>query len=433
MVVGFFGRKRHHRLMPVTLSAALLVLSSTVALAGPGPQEPAASPPSSGLQVTAASPLSLIAGKINFEAPTLFPSSYGDMQIDDFTHITVYEVGQDRKLASYLANLTGGAIHVTYVQVKYSAVFLRNLAERVVKDKSALAASGLSIEQLVPDVESGTVDAYLETPAGAASNVATAPDVGSAQVVVDARYGSQMLTVEPTTQDPGALLSNRTNDYAPFWGGDSLTNTNELGQEFCSTGFAVVDADGKDGVLSAGHCGGRGQTEYDNCQPPTSLDYCPVREIGVTTATSSYYTNQNSTGDFMVIDAPVQSDVYGGGVNGSSYYSVVGSETKAACCVTVDGAATGEITGNYVITTWTCFDYICGLGEAENNNNTNLGICRHGDSGGPVYEHISPWSSVMANGIIVAGDRSLDGGVTFTRCYYELASTMAGAQVTIIG
>ena len=142
----------------------------------------------------------------------------------------------------------------------------------------------------------------------------------------------------------------------------------------------------------------------------------------------------------MVIDTgSVQADVYGGGSGSGSppVYQVVGSETKTGCCVTVDGAATGEITANNVVATWVCVtvgsNAVCGLGEAQNRSNPNLGICREGDSGGPVYEHQSDYSDVLANGTIDIGGRSLDGGNTFTQCYYELASDIEGSGINILG
>lgn len=80
------------------------------------------------------------------------------------------------------------------------------------------------------------------------------------------------------------------------------------------------------------------------------------------------------------------------------------------CCVTVDGAVTGEVTSNNVDGDNYCIDEsgcnVCGVGEASNNKT----IRQHGDSGGPVYEHLvnSNYDNVDANGIIIAINDSGD-------------------------
>jgi hypothetical protein len=114
-------------------------------------------------------------------------------------------------------------------------------------------------------------------------------------------------------------------------------------------------------------------------------------------------------------------------------------QASGSCCLTVDGASTGEISANYIITNWTCqlvYDEIlnqnytvCGLGEVENNGNPNLGICRGGDSGGPVYEHTGG-SYILAEGLIESGSRSLDGK-TYTRCFFEQLSVVTSGATGI--
>lgn len=56
---------------------------------------------------------------------------------------------------------------------------------------------------------------------------------------------------------PGATLTrfHRQDDYAPFWGGDAIINTNNgNAASLCSTGFSVYTSSGS-GILTAAHCG----------------------------------------------------------------------------------------------------------------------------------------------------------------------------------
>jgi hypothetical protein len=362
------------------------------------------------------------------------------VSIDDANDVTIFMVGQDPDLISRIDQMLGSSIHAQYVQVTKSAQDLRTLAQRVVADATTLSADTVSIEQLTPDAVQGTVDVYLETPPSATSTVASAASVSNAQAVLDSHYGAGLLTVEPTTVSaPVALDSTcpsgcRTDDYPPFYGGDSFTFALSGGQHGCSTGFSVIDSNGKFGELSAGHCATPGETTAINCDPPDQGTYCPVRTLGSVGPT---FVPPNEGIDYEVIDVSNAAPyVYGGSPTNTNPpdYEVEGTvaEPTGGCCLTVDGAQSGETTGNKVVSEWTCLGGVCDLGEVQNNSNTNLGICRHGDSGGPVYEHTTG-NVILAQGIIQSGNRSLDG-TSFTECFFtELAEVfVASPGVQII-
>ena len=107
----------------------------------------------------------------------------------------------------------------------------------------------------------------------------------------------------------------------------------------------------------------------------------------------SYYA-PNSGLDFEAIDVSTDSYwVYGGSPTSTNppVYFVEGTvqEPTGGCCLTVDGASTGEISSNKVLNSWTCLTVgwnggvytECGLGEVQNNVNPNRKIIQPGDSG----------------------------------------------------
>ena len=414
-----------------TICSGLILLASNAASA------------STSSQPTEGSIVSVVVGEIAAAAVAQFPDSFGDIHINDSNDVTVDIVGQGSALMAYIDGVVGSSIHVNYVEVRYSATQLRTLAQRVASDDAALSAEGVQIVSLVPDALAGTVDAMLQT----SPTTASSTSIAATQAIVDARYGAGLVSIDSATGLPSVALSTcpsgcRTNDYSPFYGGDSVTfQIPGHGNWFCSTGFGVLDSNGKSAVLSAGHCAEPGDTVSINCDPPYLDVYCPVRTVG--SVGPSYYA-PNSGLDFEAIDTSGSGPfVYGGSPTSTSppVNIVNGSVMQASgsCCLTVDGASTGEISANYIITNWTCqlvYDEIlnqnytvCGLGEVENNGNPNLGICRGGDSGGPVYEHTGG-SYILAEGLIESGSRSLDGK-TYTRCFFEQLSVVTSGATGI--
>ena len=89
---------------------SLVVATSIPVNAAPGPSS--ASDQNWGSTATA----SVIATS----APGLFRSSFGDVRVDNADDITVYVVGTDPALESWVNGRLSSGVHVTYLTVKYS-------------------------------------------------------------------------------------------------------------------------------------------------------------------------------------------------------------------------------------------------------------------------------------------------------------------------
>jgi hypothetical protein len=407
-------------------------------------------------------------------APGAFAASYGDVAVRDATDITVYVTRDDAALDAYVSSLASQQeVHVSYVTVPYSHQQLNGLIDRVVGNQTALAAQGVRITALIPDVPDGTIDVILETPsattpaASAADTSAAAGPTASqanAEAALTGLYGSGRFTVESYTAEPGTPLDSfctdgcRMDDYPSFYGGDSITSPAGHG---CSSGFAVREPSGAPAVLTAGHCATPGTVEYVNCffgtqACPASADcprsgppaYCPVRELG-TVGTYQSPTSGDPY-DFEAIDMPSGESstyyVYGGAANSRTppIYTVTGYEAKpsGACCLTVDGAVTGETRYNYVYNDDTAYNYgyglVANLGMVYNSTDQYEEICSDGDSGGPVYEHVGSGSSVLANGTIVASGPNFqlpntNPPVYVYACFFqEMYEVLGGLGLTLV-
>ena len=377
--------------------------------------------------------MSIISGQINALGAKEFPSSYGGIKVDDAGDVTIYVAGQDPTLTSTFDTMLGSSIHVTYVTVRYSLSHLQALAERVAGNYRLLRADGVPIDRLVPDITQGTVDVTLVASTSTSQAVPTgstllAPSsIVSAQATLDARYGSG-LQVQATTGEPATATrctgkyGCRTNDFAPFNGGDSIYQLpGYTGDAACSDAFGVIINNSYTGMLTAGHCSNNGSYNdfVNNECPPSTSGPCPggstLGPVGV------LMSPETSTSDYAEINTSVYGAVWGGTPtqNSPPDFTVAGSTLypSDACCLTTDGARTGEVTHNQVNSDWFCgtvqyswgWSLVCGLGDLTSSNV----MCQPGDSGGPVYEHIDNYGDVDAAGVIVGG---IGSG---TECYFE--------------
>ena len=105
-----FRRAKRFQVLVGAGFLALVVATSIPVNAAPGPSS--ASDQSWGSTATA----SVIATS----APGLFPSSFGDVRVDNADDITVYVVGTDPALESWVNGRLSSGVHVTYLTVKYS-------------------------------------------------------------------------------------------------------------------------------------------------------------------------------------------------------------------------------------------------------------------------------------------------------------------------
>jgi hypothetical protein len=366
------------------------------------------------------------------------------MQVISTSDVTVFVVGNDPSLVAAVDRAFGDIVHVTFSSVPRSIDQLRDLAVLVAGDDSQLASDGVPIDALDPDPAEGTVDVTLQTPpsgetaatSDATANASsTAGYTSNAQAVLDARYGSGVLSVQPSTAVPGTV-TDRYDDSPPFWGGDQIYNpTYGSG---CSSGFAVIDPNGDDAVLSASHCGPLFSPMFisNHITGPNCQGCSENSQLGEVTwfwgpeqpgdcfydyGKNPYYYNPPEYGctDFETIQTQgaSQGDVYGDSGTSNVGYPVVGdTEPAFGSQITTDGAVSGENRYLDVYGDWMCQDLnnpyldqanlICGVGAVIQSNGS---ACQSGDSGGPAYQHGN--TGVYAAGIII--------GASTTQCWFQ--------------
>jgi hypothetical protein len=136
-------------------------------------------------------------------------------------------------------------------------------------------------------------------------------------------------------------------------------------------------------------------------------------------------------------------EVYGGSPTSHDppIYTVNGQvlEASGACCLTVDGATVGETIHDVVFSDdWSAFYdgyWVNSLGVTYNRADPGDPMCGPGDSGGPVYEHESNYSDVLANGTLVANSPGfpIGGGTTVWACLFqELYESLGGDGLTLV-
>jgi len=202
---------------------------------------------------------------------------------------------------------------------------------------------------------------------------------------------------------PEPELLTRQNDSAPWQGGGAIAD--RTGDDYCSTGFAVVTPGGVGRLLSAGHCSATGRIIRDGVgdRIGTVIDMAPNR-------------------DALLIDAESPSGVastigkaFGGAWNASPsaprYQSFVGgaappSQGEIVC---TSGARTGEQCNRRITDVgvgfpcWRDLQRDC-TGFRLTGDGASGG---RGDSGGPIYIRRDD-GRVGARGIIQTGRNPMD-------------------------
>jgi len=264
----------------------------------------------------------------------------------------------------------------------------KRITNQIFADQKDLAARGIELTQWGPDPVSGKVKVYLTHYSNAARRALTA------------RYGQDIEVPRHSMPLPSA--QDRTNDTAPFAGGDVITVG---GSSECTSGPTVVgNASGNTFMLTAGHCG-----------PVNST----VQTHGLTMGHVTNVRLCNSCIDSETVSGNYAPVVYGGsGLNNNPLYDEDGSlfampNQGAASLVTNDGAFSGEIRGITVEAVNQNVKFTDGITRrfitvAEKGGAT---VCHGGDSGGPWFQHEGDTGNVKIVGTHVGGNT--------TQCFYE--------------
>jgi hypothetical protein len=299
----------------------------------------------------------------------------------------------------------------TLKEVTHSFADLEALTMRLASAQASLNNSGIAIVSWGPDPASNTVLV------GLSNYTASAADV------LKSIYGAALLTVEASSGSLPTPAANRYYDTPYFYNGDRVWFDNNPTGTHCTEGFAFTgNRSGNTFNTTAGHCGG--VDVYTN--------YTDKYFMG--TVSTNYL---HTTGGVYDIESfPCQCfwpTWYEGpsiGMNNGYARTLVG---QCACgvgqYVTMDGASTGEATGNYVSRVDFCQKFNDGLTRCHLNYASNPNghvICQGGDSGGPVYQRESDVTYVLATGLIVGYNTTSD-------CYYhDIADVLSEVNGTLI-
>jgi hypothetical protein len=277
-----------------------------------------------------------------------------------------------------LSGAPTAGVKIQVHEAKFSRKELLDAADQVTRDAQALGQQQVTVEAVGPKVDGSGIDVTVFAADGS--------DLTQATDVLKGKYGALIHKVNGTdtkTSDKGDFVDGfRYNDFAPWYGGDRITDFS-VG---CSSGFAAT-YNGAPAMLTAAHCGGVGGYWYNGPGTTGGHRYMgqmvysdggtDVAAIGV----SSYSTRINVGYDPT---APWQINV------GSWASPIVGQYLCQS------GAYTGERCSLYVVDTyqyvcrsyflWWCTSWQGPLADVIGYS-AGVPVVGHGDSGGPVYRY----------------------------------------------
>jgi hypothetical protein len=279
------------------------------------------------------------------------------------------------------------------------------LSKRVSESWHSMKKDGVKALVWGPDPASNTVEVEIAD---------YTPE--RARLVKD-RFGHENVTVvQATYTEPMRPLRNRFYDEPFFYNGVFLWFDGYFG---CTHSYVVRgNASGNKFGLTAGHCTGdfvytnrrvhytMGRVSTNYYDPVGGWDLESFRCDTCSTKGKVYYEGRSSVyweeeeGDTHLV----------GGV-----CTWCDELTKPRQRVAIDGAVTGQVINNDVVTLNKCFlfeeaetgtvAFPCHLNRTTNLRAYDLGFkaCDHGDSGGPVYQR-SSFGVVYAAGVLVGGN-----------------------------
>jgi hypothetical protein len=382
-------------------AASLLVIAA--ATAGPlitRQTEAAQRPAPRVASIVRSSALEDFASRVQMLGESRYSSLFTGAVLSDTGRVDVYANPQtDAGLVAAVRALNTSRYPVTYLPAARSYSELVALNAKLTHHQAQLQAVGVQLSASAPDAETDSVLVTLAQPprTDPAHRSPRGVTAGRGRVATLAHYASASAAVISSVVGPGYTVARqpqrevrsaggRDDGVAPYAGGDYIS----VPLFFCTTGFAVVgNRSGRAFMLSAGHCGWRTWKT-------------PAGTMG---QTSSLYWRNAANDDFQTIR--VAGAV--GRVNGNTVqYTVKGQLVPAVGTkITYDGALTGEVSNDKVISNnATLYDVT--MPERGKFTARHLviatganGLCKGGDSGGPVFQR-ARGNSVDAIGTIVA-------------------------------
>lgn len=259
-----------------------------------------------------------------------------------------------------------GRVPVVVRLVKRTLAQMASITGQIDTDQSRLKTEGIVLSSWGPDITSNTVVVHLSnySPANAA--------------LITARYGDAV-TVDASSQNASGS-AGRTNDSAPWFGGDKI----DQGSGSCTSWFSASRA-GSSVVPTAGHCGAGAWTNGGN-----SVGSVGVRQF-----------SGNMDGE--LIFASSSGYVWSDPTSTQRHVTGVSSTDTVGTLLCTDGATDREVCSVRISATGQSVSYdgqtITGLVSAFQT--WSQAAFSAGDSGGPV-EATSGSSSTIAVGMVEA-------------------------------
>ncbi len=331
---------------------------------------------------------------------------------DDGKTVRLYWKGAvPDEMETLLADVRADGTPVAVIAARYSAAELMAEASRIADLKPA-QVDGVQITGAGPRNDYSGLDV----------RIAKAEDLSRARQRITSKI-PLLLTVRRQAGE----AASRWDDSPPFWGGAAVDRSCGLGcHTYCTTGFAVWNSAGIEGLITARHCGQNvnwytplgdrlvGGTGSGNASIDTGLirgqDYGPTIYIGAWDSSSGRAVGTSG-------DPSINSLIF---VNGSWGGYVVVRVVSVGQYETVNGVKRGP-------GFWT-------LDEA------GTGSVGEGDSGGPVGNNYNNFTRVIARGMIDLIDLdSLSGTCTgrltspcSTRAFHvNIRAILTNAQLTL--
>ena len=272
-----------------------------------------------------------------------------------------------------------GGVPVRIRTVAHSDRQLQTVGDAVTAQLAGLGKQGIQPVEWGPDYDSNKMLIQLRhyTPAAAAA--------------LTAKYGSDLVTVSTASLDASASRS-RTNDTSPWRGALKIINKSD--GSGCTTGFNVVNANGVRYLVTASHCGAKGES-FKN-------------------------SNGKTVGKITYRDTSIDTEL----IRANGYQSVWADPNKSTRLVRT--SATSDVLGQVVVTDGatdreTMAVEVTAVNKTVHYDNYTVkhlvrgsqvngdNAFSAGDSGGPVYQIMSS-GKLKAFGEIVAR-RTVDAAI----------------------
>ena len=376
-------------------------------------------------QETPSTAVQLFASQVETLGADHYANSFAGAVLTPTGIIKVYALpASDGALIRAINTINRSRYPVEVLAARRSYNQLNALIVKLIAANNAIKTHGVTLSQAAPDPASGAIMVSVVQPtASEIAKLSADPRVrarlGAAitasnyRAAVSALLQSELgqgFTVEsrylPTANIPDAKTprqqltpDSRTNDTAPFFGGDSIAAF-PTGLRCTGAFFVTGNVSGNAYLLTAGHCSQNDPDDFDIY--PTGTAVGPV---------STNYWVQGTTNDFLTIRVP------GGGLPyvwyGSNTIHSVAAELLPAVGaeITFDGTVTGEVPHN-TVTAINATDL--NVRDSTSGRVYNISpvvqatppsatvSCQLGDSGGPAYQRTPNSAKVDAVGTIAA-------------------------------